>query len=127
MYARVVTSQVLPHKLNEMTVAYEETLLPIIEQQPGFKGIFVLTNAQTNKEVSITMWETKADMEAFNANLIPLADQFIPLLYKAPDVEIFEVSLPLNCKPEHGMLLSEASLGLHIVNPFDEEPMTMPA
>jgi hypothetical protein len=109
-----------------MTVLYQETVLPIIEQQPGFKGIFVLTDAQTNKEVSITMWETKADMEAFNANLIPLADHFVPLLYEAPDVEIFEVSLPLNCKPEHEMFLSEASLGLHIVNPFDEEPTTIP-
>ena len=46
--------------------------------------------------------------------------------YEAPDVEIFEVSLPLNCKPEHEMFLSEASLGLHIVNPFDEEPTTIP-
>ena len=126
MYARVVTSYVLPHKLNEMTVLYQETLLPLIEHQSGFKGIFVLTNPQTNKEVSITMWETKNAMAAFNANLIPLADHFLPLLAEAPAVEIFEVSLPLNGKPEP-LLLSEASLGLHIVNPFDEESIPMPA
>ena len=127
MYARVVTSHVLPHKLNEMTVLYQETLLPLIEQQPGFKGIFVLTSSQTNKELSITMWETKADMAAFNASLIPLTTHFVPLLAEAPDVEIFEVSLPLDGKPEHEMFLSEASLGLHIVSPFDEESTLMPA
>ena len=127
MYARVITSHILPHKLTKVSAFYQEKLIPLIEHQPGFKDIVVLTNPHTNKEVSITIWETKADMAAFSAKLIPLIDDFVPLLVEAPHVEIFEVDLPLKDKPGHGILLSEASLGLHIVNPFNEETMPMPA
>ena len=118
MYARMVTSHVRPNKLNEMTALYQNTLLPLIEHQPGYNGIFVLNDPDLNKEVSITLWEKLVDMEAFNVHLLGLRDRIAPLLTEAPEVEIFQVAIPEDVKPMSTIALSETSLGLRIEDPF---------
>ncbi len=118
MYARMVTSHVRPNKLNELTTLYQKTLLPIIEHQPGYKGIFVLNDPELNKEVSITLWERLVDMEAFNVNLLKLKDKIASLLIEAPEVEIFQVAIPEEVKAMSAIALSETSLGIRIEDPF---------
>ena len=118
MYARMVTSHVRPNKLNEMTTIYRKALLPLIEHQPGFRGIFVFNNPDEDKEVSITLWERLVDMEAFNVNLLALKDKIAPLLAEAPDIEIFQVAIPQDVQPTREIALSETSLGIRIEDPF---------
>jgi len=118
MYARMVTSHVKPNKLNEMTTLYQKTLLPLIEHQPGYKGIFVLNDPVLNKEVSITLWEKLVDMEAFNVNLLGLKDRIASLLAEAPEIEIFQVAIPEEVQPMSEIALSETSLGIRIEDPF---------
>ncbi len=64
MKARVVTVNALPGKLNEMTAIYKDSVLPAGKQQKGFKGALLLTDADGNKGISITLWDTEADMNA---------------------------------------------------------------
>jgi len=118
MYARMVTSQVKPNKLNEMTTLYKNTLLPLIEHQPGCRGVFVFNDPEVNKEVSVTLWEKLVDMEAFNVNLLVLRDRIAPLLAEAPEVEIFQVAIPEEIHPMREIALSETSLGIRIEDPF---------
>ena len=118
MYARMVTSHVRPNKLNELTTIYQETLLPLIEHQPGCSGIFVFNNPDEDKEISITLWERLVDMEAFNVNLLVLKDRIAPLLVEAPEVEIFQVAIPRDVEPLSHVPLSETSLGIRIEDPF---------
>lgn len=118
MYARMVTSYVKPNKLDKMTALYKESLLPLIEHQPGFKGIFVLNDREENKEVSVTLWERLVDMETFNVNLLKLKDEIAPLLATAPEVEIFQVAIPEDFKPLEDIAMSESSLGIRIEDPF---------
>lgn len=118
MYARMVTSHAKPNKLNEMTALYKKILLPLVEHQPGCKGIFIFNNPDENKEVSVTLWEKLVDMEAFNVNLLVLKDKIAPLLAEAPEVEIFEVMIPEDIQPVHPIALSETSLGIRIEDPF---------
>lgn len=113
MYVRMVTSYVHHHQLAAMTDIYRRKLLPMIENQPGFKGIFVFNDPDCCKEVSITLWERLVDMEAFNVNLLALKDDILPLLEKAPEVEIFQVVVPEDLKDLHPAL-SESSLGVRI-------------
>jgi heme-degrading monooxygenase HmoA len=42
--------------------------MPVSKQQQGFKGAFLLTDPNTGKGVSITFWETEADMRAGEAS-----------------------------------------------------------
>jgi len=121
MYARIVTSQVRPGKLNEMTRLYQRTLRPVLEHQPGFKDILVFKNPETNKEISVTLWHTMADMEAFDIDHAPLLEKFAPFLSAAPTVEIFEVSLPPKLSSLHDVPFSESSLGLRVEEPFEWE------
>lgn len=118
MYARMVTSHVKPHLLDKIEAVYKEDLLPLIEHQPGFKGIFVMHDQASNKEVSITLWENIAYMEAFNVYLLSLKDEFTPLLASVPEVEIFQVVVPGEPAPMDVIALSESSLGIRIEDPF---------
>jgi heme-degrading monooxygenase HmoA len=120
MYARMVTSDVKPQKLLKMTALYRDTLLPLVEYQPGFKGIFVFTNLEENKEVSITFWENLIDMEDFDSHLLPLQDKITSFLSAAPQVEIFQVVVPEDVQPIDDIALSEASLGIRIEDPFSK-------
>jgi len=68
MYARVITTQVKPGAMEEATGIYESSIVPAMKKQPGFKGARLLVNADTNAAVSITFWETEADMLAGEAS-----------------------------------------------------------
>jgi heme-degrading monooxygenase HmoA len=64
MYARVTTTQMQPGKTEEAIRIYRDSVLPAAKQQQGFKGVFLLTDPNTGKGVSISLWETEADMRA---------------------------------------------------------------
>jgi len=68
MYARVVTAQSKPGTLDEVAKIYETSIVPAMQKQPGFKGAKLMANANTNVGVSITFWETEADMLAGEAS-----------------------------------------------------------
>lgn len=121
MYARMVTSFVRPNRLNALTALYQNTLLPLIKRQPGFKGIYVMNDSEINKEVFITLWERLVDMEAFNVHLLALKDEIAPLLTSIPEIEIFQVVALDEVLLTDAIALSETALGLRIEDPFDRE------
>ena len=67
MFARVITAQAEAEGLDGLIrVAREQ--LPRASQQPGFKGFYLLTDADTGNEtgkmITISLWETREQMEA---------------------------------------------------------------
>lgn len=64
MKANVVTAQVQPGKIEEGVRIYRDVVVPDIKQQQGFKGAFLLTDPTTGQVVSMTLWETEADLQA---------------------------------------------------------------
>jgi heme-degrading monooxygenase HmoA len=64
MHARVVTVQSQPGKTEETVRIYRDSVMPVAGQQQGFKGALLLTDPHTGKGISITLWETEADMIA---------------------------------------------------------------
>ncbi len=94
MYARLVTVQIQPGKMDEMLSIYRDSVVPAAKEQK-FKGIFLLTNTDTNKGISITLWETEADMKAgeasgyLNEQIAKLAHAFAG----PPTTERYEVSV----------------------------------
>ena len=72
MYARVSRFAGLPPGRIEETVReFEEGQLPVIEQQPGFKGVLVAIDRAEGKAVAVTYWETQENLRASDK----LADQ----------------------------------------------------
>ena len=64
MYARVVFGEVRPENENVVVQHYRNWVAPAARQQKGFKGIIQMTDPNTGKTLSITLWETEADMKA---------------------------------------------------------------
>lgn len=94
MYARMITANVQPDKLNEFPTAFSELVLPDASQEPGFKGIYMMKAAQQNQIVALVLWETEADARAsidgFQSRRLP---KLIPYLTSQPTTETLEVVL----------------------------------
>jgi heme-degrading monooxygenase HmoA len=64
MNARVTFVQIVPGKLDEAVDLYRDSVVPAARQQKGYKGVYLLTDRNTGKGISMTLWETEADMLA---------------------------------------------------------------
>ena len=68
MHARIVSGQFQPDKMDEAVSTYESSIAPAAKEQQGNKGVCLLTDSKTGKFVSISLWETEADMAAGEAS-----------------------------------------------------------
>src|ERR1700746_862726 len=66
MFARVITAQAGAEGLDG-AVRHAGQQLPGARQMPGFKGYYLLTDAETGKLVIISLWETREQMDAVTA------------------------------------------------------------
>jgi len=64
MYARVTIVQIQPGKMDEAIRIYRDSVVPAAKQQKGYKGIYLLTDRNTGKGISVALWQTEADMKA---------------------------------------------------------------
>ncbi len=64
MYARVIFAQFRPEQTDEIIQLYRESVVPEQSKQHGSKGVMVLTDRASGKGISITFWETEADLQA---------------------------------------------------------------
>lgn len=94
MYTRLITAQVQPGKLAEFVKAFNEQVLPDAQQEPGFKGMYVLNDAANNRIVGVVLWETEAaaqaSIEGFQRRRFP---KVAPYLAGQPTAETLEVVL----------------------------------
>lgn len=68
MYARMMQALIKPDMLDTAAAISRDGVLPAAHQQPGFKGLIVLTDPATAKMVTITLWTTEAMMRAGEAS-----------------------------------------------------------
>ncbi len=62
MYARVITTQArLGKNIDEQRRLIEEELLPLMQQQTGFRGYLGLADAATGKFIGISLWDSEGD------------------------------------------------------------------
>lgn len=64
MHARVYFGKIVPQNENTVTQLYRDYVVPTAKQQKGFKGIIQMVHPQTGETISISLWETEADMKA---------------------------------------------------------------
>ena len=95
MYARTGTSQMKPGKMDEAIGLYRDSVVPVLKEQKGFKGLYWLADRNTDKYTVITLWETEADMTATETSglLQEVITKFAGFVAAPPTVERYEVSL----------------------------------
>ena len=93
MYARVITFQYQPGKVEEALHILRETVIPELQQLPGFKGATNLVDYSHDKVVGMTLWGSKDDLQG--SGMSKLQARFAKIsthLAAMPTVEVYEVS-----------------------------------
>jgi heme-degrading monooxygenase HmoA len=95
MYARVLHVEIQPGQLDEAVRRYRESLIPAAQELPGFRGALLLTEPGTGNAISVSLWETEAELQAgetsgyVRAQLANLG----PLFAVPPRFDVYQVSL----------------------------------
>jgi len=91
MYARVLKTVVREGSWSEATRIATESIGPAAKEQPGNRGIVLLTAGDVG--LTISFWETKEDMLESDQNgyLQAQMAKMAPHLSGAPSMEIYEV------------------------------------
>jgi heme-degrading monooxygenase HmoA len=93
MFARVITAQAGIQGFDSVICVAREQL-PGARQQPGFKGFYLLTDAESGKIITISLWETREQMEAVEARAASIRDQAVPETgLTPPHLETYEVTM----------------------------------
>jgi heme-degrading monooxygenase HmoA len=95
MHARVILGRVKLNKQEEAIRIYKEHVMPATKEQKGFKSINLLTDPDTNKFISITIWETENDMKAGETDgyLQQQLNKISPLFVGPPTIQHFVVAV----------------------------------
>lgn len=59
MYARTIHAAVVPGRADEAVRIYEEQVLPLLQQQPGYVRSTMLIDRDKNEAMTITIWESE--------------------------------------------------------------------
>jgi hypothetical protein len=91
MFARIVSVRLKSNMLSDYTRSFEKDILPLLHKQKGFKDEITLSNPSSLDVVAISLWENKANAEAYNTNTYPeVLKTFARLIDGTPKVKTFE-------------------------------------
>jgi hypothetical protein len=71
MFARNVSFHLKSNMLSDYTRTFENEILPLLRKQKGFKEEITLSNPGSLDATAISLWENKANAEAYNTNTYP--------------------------------------------------------
>lgn len=71
MFARSVSIHLKPNMLSDYARTFEKDILPLLRKQKGFAGEIALSDPGSLDAIAISLWENKADAEAYNTNTYP--------------------------------------------------------
>ncbi len=95
MHVRVAIGQTQPGKADQAIAIYRDSIAPAARQQNGCKGVFFLADRNTGKVMSLTLWESEADMTAGEASgyYREQVAKIAPALAAPPTTEHYEVAV----------------------------------
>ena len=96
MHARVTFSQVDPSKAEEVEAIMQDTVLPLMRQQKGFKSYISFVDRASGKAITATVWETEADRQASDKSSEYYSEaiaKVTPYFQAPPVVENYEAEI----------------------------------
>jgi hypothetical protein len=92
MFARNVSIRLKPNMLLDFQRTFENEVLPLLHKQKGFKDEITLSNPGSQDVIAISLWENKANAEAYNTDTYPqLLNTLVRMMDGTPKVQTFEV------------------------------------
>ena len=71
MFSRHVSIHLKSNTLSDYTQAFEKEVLPLLRKQSGFRDEITFAGPGGVDLTAISLWENKADAEAYNTNTYP--------------------------------------------------------
>ena len=91
MFARNVSFRLKSNMHSDYTRTLENEILPLLRKQKGFKDEITLSNPGSQDAITISLWENKANAEAYNTNGYPeVLRTLAKLIDGTPKVQTFE-------------------------------------
>jgi hypothetical protein len=91
MFARNVTFHLKSNTHSDYTRTLENDVLPLLRKQKGFKDEITLSNPGSADAISISLWDSKANADAYNTNTYPeVLRTFAKMIDGTPKVQTFE-------------------------------------
>jgi hypothetical protein len=91
MFARSVSIHLKPNTLTEYNRSFQNDILPLLRKQKGFKDEITLSNPSSLDVTALSLWESKANAEAYNSNTYPeVLRTFAKMIDGTPKVHTFE-------------------------------------
>jgi len=91
MFARNVSIHLKSNMLSDYTRTFEKDVLPLLRKQKGFTDEITLSNPGSLDVIAISLWENRADAEAYNTNTYPeVLKTFARMIDGTPKVQTFE-------------------------------------
>jgi len=91
MFARNISIHLKSNMLSDYTRTFENEVLPLLRKQKGFQDEITLSNPGSLDVVAISLWENKANAEAYNTNTYPeVLKTFARMIDGTPNVQTFE-------------------------------------
>ena len=91
MFARNISIHLKSNMLSDYTRSFENDILPLLRKQKGFKDEITLSNPGSLDVVAISLWENKANAEAYNTNTYPgVVKTFARIIDGTTKVQTFE-------------------------------------
>jgi len=91
MFARNVSIHLKSNMLSDYTRTFEKEVLPLLRKQRGFKDEITLSNPGSPDVIAISLWESKANAEAYNTTTYPeVLKTLARMIDGTPKVQTFE-------------------------------------
>ena len=91
MFARNISFHLKSNMLSDYTRTFENEILPLLRKQKGFKEEITLSNPGSQDAIAISLWENKANADAYNTNTYPeVLRTFARMIDGTPKVQTFE-------------------------------------
>ncbi len=91
MFARNVSFHLKSNSHSDYTRTFENEILPLLRRQKGFKESITLSNPSSQETIAISLWENKANAEAYNTNTYPeVLRTLAKMIEGTPKVQTFE-------------------------------------
>jgi quinol monooxygenase YgiN len=91
MFARNVSFRLKSNMHSDYTRTFENEILPLLRKQKGFREEFTLSNPNSQDAVAISLWENKANADAYNTNAYPeVLKNLARMIDGTPKVQTFE-------------------------------------
>jgi heme-degrading monooxygenase HmoA len=94
LQARVAQVRIDPRQMDEARRIYAEGVVPALQQQAGFAGVLLLTQPETGRGISITIWDSESSRVAGEVGGFyqEQIGRFAGMFTETPVRDAFEVS-----------------------------------